>query len=175
MSDDSGTPATPAGSHGTPDTPAPRPEPIRFFGTTWVNHDKGYTTRRIAAAAGSLATTVAACLVLRFAYEGLQIADTGSFVNLLVVAMFAVCTALAFRHTWDAFGNRPDPERQSSLRGLLAIGFVGSLLAYFIRSLVEAPGERLHRREYAAARERHEKRTTRRSGNPSKKKRRGRG
>ncbi|MDO0935351.1 EamA/RhaT family transporter [Streptomyces sp. DG2A-72] len=175
MSDDSGTPATPAGSNGTPDTPAPRPEPIRFFGTTWVNHDKGYTTRRIAAAAGSLATTVAACLVLRFAYEGLQIAGTGSFVNLLVVAMFAVCTALAFRHTWDAFGKRPDPDRQSSLRGLLAIGFVGSLLAYFIRSLVEAPGERLHRKEYAAARERHEKRTTRRSGNPSKKKRRGKG
>ncbi|MEV6168415.1 EamA/RhaT family transporter [Streptomyces sp. NPDC051954] len=172
MSDDSGTPATPAGSNGTPDAPGPRPEPIRFFGTTWVHHDNGYPARRIAAAIGSLAAAAAACLVLRFAYEGLQIADTGSFVTLLVVVMFAVCSALAFRHTWDTFAKRPDPDRQASLRGLLAIGFIGSLLAYFFRALTEAPGEKLHRQEYETAREEHEKRATRRSGNPSKKKRR---
>ncbi|WP_210593376.1 EamA/RhaT family transporter [Streptomyces sp. GESEQ-35] len=172
MSDDSGTPATPAGSNGTPDTPGPRPEPIRFFGTTWVNHDSGYAARRLAAAVGSLAAAAVSCLVLRFAYEGLQIADTGSFVTLLVVVMFAVCSALAFRHTWDTFAKRPDPDRQASLRGLLAIGFIGSLLAYFFRSLIEAPGEKLHRQEYETAREEHEKRATRRSGNPSKKKRR---
>ncbi|MFJ2610510.1 EamA/RhaT family transporter [Streptomyces sp. NPDC091279] len=162
MSDDHGTPATPAG---------PRPEPLRFFGTTWVHHDHGYPLRRTGAAVGSLAAAVLACLVLRFAYQGLQIADTGTFVNVLVVAMFVVCTALAFRHTWDSFTSRPDPERQSSLRGLLAIGFVGSLLAYFLRSLKEAPGETLHREEYETARAQHEKRTTRRTGNPSKKRR----
>jgi hypothetical protein len=168
VSDEPGTQDIPAGS---PEG-GPRPEPIRFFGTTWVNHDNGYALRRAGAAVGSLAATVASCLILRFSYEGLQIADTGSFVTVLVIAMFAICSALAFRTTWDGFGNRPDPDRQASLRGLLAIGFVGSLLAYFFRSLGEAPGEKLHREEYEAARREHEKRGARRTGNPSKKKRR---
>ncbi|KUO17368.1 hypothetical protein [Streptomyces dysideae] len=169
MSDENGTPATPAGS--TPPA-GPRPEPLRFFGTTWVHHDNGYTARRIAVAVGSLVAAAVSCLVLRFAYQGLQIAAIGSFVTLLMVVMFAVCSALAFRHTWDGFGKRPDPDRQASLRGLLAIGFVGSLLAYFFRSLTEAPGEKLHREEYETARKRHEQRATRRTGNPSKKRRR---
>ncbi|MEV5549342.1 EamA/RhaT family transporter [Streptomyces sp. NPDC052309] len=161
------------GTNGTPETAAgPRPEPIRFYGTTWVNHDNGYTARRVGLAVGSLAAAVAACFVLRFAYQGLRIADVGSFVTLLMVVMFAVCSALAFRHTWSGFTTRPDPDRQASLRGLLTIGFVGSLLAYFFRSLTEAPGEKLHRAEYETAREQYEKRTTRRSGNPSKKRRR---
>lgn len=166
MSEKNGTPDTPAGSTG------PRPEPLRFFGTTWVDHDNGYTARRVGVAVGSLATAAASCLVLRFAYEGLQLADTGSFVTLLMVVMFAICSALAYRHTWDGFSKRPDPDRQASLRGLLAIGFVGSLLAYFLRSLTEAPGENLHREEYEAARKQHESRTTRRTGNPAKKRRR---
>jgi len=168
VSDEPGTQDTPAGS---PEG-GPRPEPIRFFGTTWLHHDHGYALRRVGAAAGSLAAAVASCLILRFAYEGLQIADTGSFVTVLVIAMFAICSALAFRNTWDGFGKRPDPDRQASLRGLLAIGFVGSLLAYFFRSLMEAPGEKLHREEYETALKLHEKRSTRRTGNPSKKKRR---
>ncbi|MHC3472980.1 EamA/RhaT family transporter [Streptomyces sp. 7R007] len=167
MSDETGTQDTSAGSPG-----GPRPEPIRFFGTTWLHHDDGYALRRVGAAAGSLLAAVASCLVLRFAYQGLQIADTGSFVTVLVVAMFAICSALAFRTTWDSFGRRPDPDRQASLRGLLAIGFVGSLLAYFFRSLTEAPGEGLHRAEYEEAVRRHEKRGARRTGNPSKKRRR---
>ncbi|MFC9682525.1 EamA/RhaT family transporter [Streptomyces sp. NPDC056948] len=156
--------------NGTP-PPGPSPDPIRFFGTTWLNHDNGYTPRRIAVAVGSLATAAAACLVLRLAYQGLQIAAIGSFVSLLMIVMFAICSAMAFRHTWDGFTRRPDPDRQASLRGLLTIGFVGSLLAYFFRSLTEAPGEKLHREEYETARKRHEKGTTRRSGNPSKKRR----
>ena len=165
MSDETGTDGT-AGFTG-----GPRPEPLRFFGTTWVNHDNGYTSRRIGVAAGSLVTAAASCVVLRLAYQGVQLADSGAFVTVLIVAMFAICSALAFRNTWDGFGKRPDPERQASLRGLLAIGFVGSLLAYFFRSLTEAPGEKLHRQEYDQAREQHERRTTRRSGNPSKKRR----
>ncbi|MEU9174939.1 EamA/RhaT family transporter [Streptomyces sp. NPDC048420] len=169
MSDEPGTQDTLAGS---PEGGGPRPEPIRFFGTTWLHHDNGYALRRVGAAAGSLAATVASCLILRFAYEGLQIADTGSFVTVLVIAMFAICSALAFRNTWDGFAKRPDPDRQASLRGLLAIGFVGSLLAYFFRSLMEAPGEKLHREEHETALREYEKRSARRTGNPSKKKRR---
>ncbi|MET8081097.1 EamA/RhaT family transporter [Streptomyces sp. NPDC005303] len=169
MSDDSGTQDIPAGS---PEGGGPRPDPIRFFGTTWVNHDNGYALRRVGAATGSLAATVASCVILRFAYEGLQIADTGSFVTVLVIAMFAICSALAFRNTWDGFGKHPDPDRQASLRGLLAIGFVGSLLAYFFRTFIEAPGEGLRRKEYETALKLHEKRGARRTGDPSKKKRR---
>jgi hypothetical protein len=159
-------------STGTGTPAGPQPEPLRFFGTTWVEHDGGYTGRRIGVAVGSLAAAVAACFVLRFAYQGLAIADVGTLVSVLVVVMFAVCSALAFRHTSEAFTKRPDPERQASLRGLLAIGFVGSLLAYCFRSLTEAPGEKLHREEYEAAKKQYTRRTTRRAGNPSKKSRR---
>ncbi|MEU8587256.1 EamA/RhaT family transporter [Streptomyces sp. NPDC048664] len=162
MSDENGTPDTAKG---------PRPEPLRFFGTTWVEHDGGYGARRVAVAAGSLVAAALACLVLRLAYQGLEIADVGRLVDVLVVVMFAVCSALAFQHTWSGFTRRPDLERQASLRGLLAIGFVGSLLAYFVRCLVEAPGERLHREEYDTARAAHERRATRRTGNPGRRRR----
>ncbi|MFF3887084.1 EamA/RhaT family transporter [Streptomyces sp. NPDC001914] len=166
MSDETST------STGTGTPTGPQPEPLRFFGTTWVEHDGGYTGRRIGVAAGSLAAAAAACLVLRFAYQGLAIADVGTPVTVMVVVMFAVCSALAFGHTSGAFSKRPDPDRQASLRGLLAIGFVGSLLAYFFRSLSEAPGEKLHREEYEAAKAQYTRRTTRRTGNPAKKPRR---
>ncbi|MET9310045.1 EamA/RhaT family transporter [Streptomyces cellulosae] len=160
-------------TNGVPVTPAgPQPEPLRFFGTTWVDHSRGYGVRRLGVAVGSLAAAAAACFVLRFAYQGLQIAAVGGFVSLLVVVMFAVCSALAFGHTWSSFSARPDPDRQSSLRGLLSIGFVGSLLAYFFRSLTEAPGEKLHRAEYEQARQEYDRRITRRSGNPARKRRR---
>jgi len=170
VSAENGTPDVhPAGSPGTP--VGPRPEPIRFFGTTWVDHDGGYAARRVGVAVGSLAAAAAACLVLRIAYQGLRIAEVGGFVMLLMVVMFAVCSALAFGHTWEAFKRRPDPDRQRSLRGLLTVGFVGSLFAYFFRSLAEAPGEKLHREEYETARAQYAKRTSRRSGNPKKRRR----
>ncbi|MDQ1037932.1 hypothetical protein QFZ75_004348 [Streptomyces sp. V3I8] len=160
MSDEAGTTAaTTAGA-----TAGPRPEPIRFFGTTWVDHDGGYAVRRAAAAVGALAVIVAGCLVLRFAYEGLEIAAVGGFVTVLVVTMFAVCSALAFRHTWAGYAQRPAPDTQSSLRGLLAIGFIGTLTAYFFRALTEAPGEHLHRTEYETARAAYNRRAPRRRG-----------
>jgi hypothetical protein len=133
-----------------------------------VEHDAGYTARRVGVAAGSLAATIASCLILRLAYEGVRIAEVGGVVSLLVLVMFATCSALTFGHTWGAFTKRPDPARQASLRGLLTIGFVGSLTAYFLRSLKEAPGESLHRREYEASRAQHTRKATRRTGNPAK-------
>ncbi|MFC9248259.1 hypothetical protein ACFT7S_30815 [Streptomyces sp. NPDC057136] len=158
----------PAGSTAA----GPQPEPIRFFGTTWVGHDGGYGLRRAGVAVGSLAAAVAACFVLRFAYQGLEIADVGSFVGLLVVLMFAICSAIAFRKTWEGFGRRPaDPAREDNLRGLKSIGFVGSLLAYFFRALTEAPGEKLRRTEYEAALAQYAKRRSARTGNPAARKR----
>ncbi|MEI7030476.1 hypothetical protein [Streptomyces pratensis] len=153
---------------GAPTAPGPQPEPIRFFGTTWVGHDGGYGLRRVGVAVGSLAAAVAACLVLRFAYQGLEIAEVDSLVGMLVIAMFSICSAIAFRKTWEGFGARPkDPAREDALRGLKSIGFIGSLLAYFVRSLMEAPGEKLRRAEYEIARARFEKRRSARTGNPA--------
>ncbi|WP_326660684.1 hypothetical protein [Streptomyces sp. NBC_00385] len=161
--------ATPTGTPAT--APGPQPEPIRFFGTTWVAHDGNYGLRRAGAAIGSLAAAVASCFVLRFAYQGLEIADVGSFVGLLVVLMFAICSAVAFRKTWEGFSRRPaDPAREDTLRGLKTIGFVGSLLAYFFRTFTEAPGEKLRRAEYEAAQVRFAKRRSSRTGNPAARK-----
>lgn len=161
--------ATPSDASAT--APGPQPEPIRFFGTTWVAHDGNYGLRRAAVAIGSLAAAVASCFVLRFAYQGLEIADVGGLVGVLVVAMFAICSAVAFRKTWEGFGRRPaDPGREDALRGLKTIGFVGSLLAYFFRTFSEAPGEKLRRAEYEAARARFAKRRSSRTGNPAARK-----
>lgn len=146
----------------------PRPEPIRFFGTTWLNHDGNYAARRASVTAGSLAAVVVSAVVLRLAYEGLQLAAVGGFVSMVVLVMFAICSALAFGHTWGSYTKRPDPDRQSSLRGLLTIGFLGSLTAYFLRSLKEAPGESLLREEYITARAQYDRRTAKRTGDPAK-------
>lgn len=165
MSENSAAPGTPP---ATDTAPGPRPEPIRFFGTTWVDHDGGYGLRRAGVAVGSLAAAVAACFLLRFAYEGLEIAEVGGIVGMLVIGMFSVCSAIAFRKTWEGFGARPkNPDREDSLRGLKSIGFIGSLLAYFVRSLTEAPGEKLRRTEYEMARVQFEKRRSTRTGNPA--------
>ncbi|GAA2933339.1 hypothetical protein GCM10020221_31350 [Streptomyces thioluteus] len=73
-------------------------------------------------------------------------------MNVLVAGAVAICTALAFRRTWEGFVRRPDPGRdeavERSAAGLTAIGFVGVLLAWSLRALQEAPGEQLRRREY---------------------------
>ncbi|MDX3850873.1 hypothetical protein [Streptomyces sp. AK02-01A] len=150
------------------DRGGPEPEAIRFFGTTWVGHDGGYGLRRVGVAVGSLAAALASCLVLRFAYEGLETAEVGFFVDVLVVVMFAVCSAIAFRRTWEGFIRRPaDPGREESLRTLKMIGFIGSLIAYFLRSFAEAPGEGLRRSEYETAVKQYERRRTARAGNPA--------
>jgi len=146
----------------------PEPESIRYFGTTWVDHSGRYGLRRAAVAAGALVTAFAAALVLRLAYQGLAIAEVGGFVNALVIVMFAVCSAIAFRKTWESFTQRPSGSAsEDSLRSLKAIGFIGSLIAYALRCLTEAPGEKLRRAEYETALKQYAKRRTTRSGNPA--------
>ncbi|MEU6854819.1 hypothetical protein ABZ901_33405 [Actinacidiphila alni] len=139
----------------TPARGEPRPEEIRFFGTTWVAHNGGYAWRRAGVAVGSLLATAVGALVLRFGFQGLADADIGPFVTFLAVAGFAVCSALAFQRTWQSFSRRRPPAADAdaarSAQGLVAVGFLGILLAYFVRSLSEAPGEALCRAEYEAA------------------------
>lgn len=129
---------------------ATQPEPLRFFGTTWVEHDAGYRGRRVAVAVGSLAAAVAGAFVLRFGFQGLADAKVNAFVMVLAIAGFAVCTALAFQRTWRSFSVRGADADGS--RGVYAIGFIGALLAYFLRSFSEAPGEALLRAELTATR-----------------------
>ncbi|MDG4862560.1 EamA/RhaT family transporter [Streptomyces sp. T-3] len=167
MSDESDTPSpTPAG---------PRPDPIPMVGTTWVDHKNGYALRRAALGLCSLLAAAGGAFLLKLAYEGLDIAQVGSFVSLLVIVVFSACSAIALRRTWESFSTRQDPDRQAQLRSVMAIGFIGALLAYFLRSFIEAPGEKLRRTEYETALTQHERRTARRTGNPSSRKKKGRG
>ncbi|MGK5630982.1 hypothetical protein [Streptomyces sp. URMC 123] len=155
----------------------PRPEPIRFFGTTWVDHDGHYGLRRAGVAVGALAAAAAGAAVLRLGYQGLSIAQVSPLVSTLVVVVFATCSALAFRRTWEGFVRRPDPSRDASaersMHSIRMIGFLGSLLAYFCRALIEAPGEKLLRAEYEREREIFERRRATRTGNPSARKAKG--
>ncbi|MEU4687166.1 hypothetical protein [Streptomyces xinghaiensis] len=160
-----------------PGSQAPRPEPIRFFGTTWVDHDGHYALRRAGLAAGSLLAAAVGTFLLKLGFEGLLIADVGSTLSWIIVVIFAISAALAFRHTWKGFTAGPgadsDPTVESSMRNIKAIGFIGVLLAWFCRSLIEAPGEQRRRAEYERARELYERRRATRTGNPAARKRQG--
>ncbi|WP_374324653.1 hypothetical protein [Streptomyces sp. AP-93] len=158
---------TPA--EATPVQPTgPEPEPIRFFGTTWVNHDGGYGARRVGAALIALTLAVLSAFLLRFSYEGLEIGNVGPFLSISVVILFAIASSIAFVKTWESFSRRPAPSSdETALKGLKAIGFIGSLIAYFLRCFVEAPGERRLRTEYERASAEFNRRRSSRTGNPS--------
>lgn len=150
----------------------PEPEPIRFYGTTWVDHSGGYAVRRIGLALGALLAAAAGAYALRLAYEGMAIAQTGDLVSTLLVVAFAVCSSMAFARTLGDYTRDPDDTRAGdpSMRTIKAIGFIGVLLAYALRSLVEAPGEKRLRAEYDRAVERYERRAAGRAtrrGNPA--------
>lgn len=132
----------------------PLPEEIRWFGTTWVDHERGYGWRRAAVAVGSLLAAAVGAFVLRIGFQGLSDAKIGGFVTAVAFIGFAVCSVLAFQRTWKGFSTRRPAGQANDNQSLYAIGFIGALLAYFVRSLSEAPGEALHRSEYEAARAR---------------------
>ncbi|GAA1069131.1 membrane protein [Kitasatospora arboriphila] len=142
---------------GRKPAPGPEPEPIRFFGTTWVDHGGGYWLRRVLVSLGALVCTAAAALVLRFAVAGVTLSDAGRLVDVLLIGAVAICSCLAAIRTWKSL-----TEGRHTLDGWMAedrslgavwlIGGVGALAAYFFRSLVEAPGEAVHRAAYEKAR-----------------------
>lgn len=154
-----------------PHTGEPQPEPLRFFGTRWVDHTEGYALRRAGLALGALLAAAAGAVLLGLAYEGLAIAQVGGWVSTLIVVTFALCSSLAFSRTLSGFSRRPGESApaapESSLRSVQAIGFIGVLLAYALRCLIEAPGEKLHRAEYEEALARHQRRRATRTGNPA--------
>ncbi|RKN42914.1 hypothetical protein [Streptomyces hoynatensis] len=152
----------------------PRPEPLRFYGTSWVDHSRHYGLRRAALTAGAALLTLAGVLVLWLGYVGLVGTGSGGWLGTLVVLAFVLCTALAFTRAWSGYvrAQPADGPDESQFRTIKVVGFVGLLLAYTLRSLAEAPGERLRRADYEAAVERHKRRTVRRSGNPARRRER---
>ncbi|MFW6691763.1 hypothetical protein [Streptomyces sp. MAR4 CNX-425] len=151
----------------------PPPEPLRFFGTTWVDRSGGYWGRRVAVAVLALALAAGGAFVLALSYNGLQLADSGGLVQLLMVVAFAVCSSLAFTRTLNGFSRPHDAgPADSSWRPIRVIGFVGVLLAYTVRSFVEAPGEGMLRTDYEDRLRQYERRRSARTGNPAKRKRR---
>lgn len=106
--------------------------------------------------------------MLRFAYEGLEIGNVGPFLSISVVVLFAIASSIAFTKTWASFSRRPAPSSdEAALKGLKTIGFIGSLIAYFLRCLGEAPGEKLRRAEYERAQVEYARRRSTRTGNPA--------
>ncbi|MFF7457652.1 hypothetical protein [Kitasatospora sp. NPDC008115] len=163
MTQEPSLPAQPAG--------APEPEPIRWFGTSWVERDGGYRLRRVLVPAGALLAAAAAALLLRFAVDGIRVADNGGFLNGLLAAAVAICSLLAALRTWKLLAEGKENltgwmAEEKSLGVVWVIGGVGALLAYFVRSLREAPGEAVRRARYERELDRHERRQANRSGRP---------
>ncbi|MFD5316991.1 hypothetical protein [Streptomyces sp. NPDC127098] len=148
---------------------APLPEPIRFYGTRWVDRSRGYAPRRVLLTAAAALLTVAGALALWILYAGVA-AGSPTWLSSLVLLALLLCTAIAFTRAWAGYTRprRVDAVDESAFRSITFVGFVGVLLAYALRSLVEAPGEGLLRADHEAALERHRRLTVKRSGNPAR-------
>lgn len=138
------------------DSNAPAPAPIRWFGTSWVDRGADYWLRRVAVSVGALVAAAAGAFVMQLAVQGVVVARTGTFVELLLVLAIAVCSFVAALRTWTVLTRGKESlsgwmadEKQIGV--MLAVGFVGSLVSYFLRSLVEAPGESVQRSRHELA------------------------
>jgi hypothetical protein len=151
----------------------PTPDPLRFYGTTWVDRTGGYRARRVALTLAAAVLLAGGVLVLWLGYAGLHSAETAGWLRALVIVAFVMCGVMSFIRTWSGY-TRPrsaDAVDESAFRSIKVVGFVGVLLAYGLRSAVEAPGEKLARRDYEAALERHRRLVSRRSGHPARRRR----
>ncbi|MER5640818.1 hypothetical protein ABT095_28190 [Kitasatospora sp. NPDC002227] len=153
---------------------SPAPEPIRWFGTSWVERGGDYRLRRVLVPVGALLAAAAVAVVLKFGVDGVRMSDAGGFVYGLLVAAIAVCSCLAALRMWKLLTEGRENltgwmAEEKSLGALFAIGCVGSLLAYFLRSLVEAPGEAVKRASYDQAVQAYERRQAGRTGRPDRK------
>ncbi|MFJ4678928.1 hypothetical protein [Kitasatospora sp. NPDC088783] len=128
---------------------APAPQPIRWFGTTWVRRGPDYWLRRVAVSLGALAATAAGALALRLGVSGVRLSEAAPLSLPLTLAI-GLCSALAGLRNWRILTEGRDSltgwmAEEKSLAGVWLVGSVGALAAYFARSLVEAPGEGLRR------------------------------
>lgn len=162
------------------ETPGATPEPIRWFGTSWVERGPGYLARRVVVPLGALLAAAAGALLLRFAVEGVRDSEAGGLVHLLLVGAIGLCSLLSGLRTWKVLSEGKESltgwmTEEKSLGAVWLIGFVGTLVAYFLRSLLEAPGEKVKRARYEASLAAADRRRTAkaaRSGNPGRPKKR---
>ncbi|MEY9874087.1 hypothetical protein ABH931_003581 [Streptacidiphilus sp. MAP12-33] len=144
-------------SEGNPSaSPSVQAPSIRWFGTTWVDRGPDYWLRRVAVSVGALVAAVAGGFLMRLAVEGVAVAKTGAFVEILLVLAIAVCSCVGALRTWNVLTQGRESltgwmADEKSISVMLIVGFVGSLVAYFLRSLVEAPGEGVERTRYELA------------------------
>lgn len=140
----------------------PAPAPLRFFGTSWAEPDRGaaYVLRRVAVGLGALVLAVAGVLVWVLVMMGLETAETGTFVTVLMAAAAVLCSVLAAHRTWTALARGEDAVGgdPQAMAAVMAIGCVGSLLAYLVRDIIEAPGEGVRRAEWERALKKHAER-----------------
>ncbi|NYI04972.1 hypothetical protein [Allostreptomyces psammosilenae] len=168
---DAGEPAAP-NDPATPAAPGtPHPDEVRFFGTTWVERGTAYRLRRVAVPVGALAVLLAGAGLLGLAVDGVALAGVGAPVEVLLLVAIGVCSVIAAARTWTllARGRGALSVRMADDRAMgpvLTIGFLGVLAAYFVRSLVEAPGEAVRRAEYQAALDRRARARAARSRRP---------
>ncbi|MCD0485252.1 hypothetical protein LO771_23415 [Streptacidiphilus sp. ASG 303] len=149
-------------------TDAPRPEPVRFFGTSWADRGPGYALRRAAVAAGALAALAAGLLALSLALSAFT---GGPLLDVLLAAAVGGCSLMAGLRTWRTLSRGRDAldgwmADDRALAPIMVVGFAGTLAAYAVRSLVEAPGEGVARARHEAALAAHARRRTPRGGRP---------
>ncbi|WP_055585029.1 hypothetical protein [Peterkaempfera griseoplana] len=133
---------------------APAPEPVRFFGTTWVDRGAAYRLRRVAFTVGALLALVVGAVLMWLAVTALG--DSQGLVGALLVVAVLGCSVMAGLRTWRTLvvgrsGLTGWMADDRALTPIMAVGFVGTLAAYAVRSLVEAPGEGLARSRHQAA------------------------
>jgi hypothetical protein len=121
-----------------------------------LTHDTAYWLRRVGVSVGALAAACAGAELMRLAVEGVAVSKGGSLINVLLVGAIVICTAIAAVRTWGLLSKGRDSltgwmADEKSVGPMLMIGFVGALVAYFLRSLVEAPGEAEKRSRYDLA------------------------
>ncbi|GAA1927882.1 membrane protein [Streptomyces sodiiphilus] len=150
----------------------PRPEPIRFYGTSWVDHSRMYHLRRFLLGLGAVLLAALGALVLRSVHDGLLLSGTAGWLRILVVLAIALSSAMAFTRMWLMWNRSHDRRTEDpGFRSILLVGFIGVLLAYGLRSALEAPGEKLLRRDYETALESHRRLNSKRSRNPARRRR----
>ncbi|MFC1410619.1 hypothetical protein ACEZCY_17165 [Streptacidiphilus sp. N1-12] len=145
--------------------PAPEPEPVRFFGTGWVDRGTGYWLRRVGVGLGALLAAALGAVLMRLGVQGVFISAAGALVDTLLVVAVAVCTCVAAIRTWNLLSRGRSAltgwmADDRSVAPMLVIGCVGVLVAYFLRSLLEAPGEGEKRARYELAVAAHARRRT---------------
>ncbi|MFC1430809.1 hypothetical protein ACEZDB_09075 [Streptacidiphilus sp. N1-3] len=121
--------------------------------------------RRVGVGLGALLAAALGAVLMRLGVQGVFLSAAGALVDTLLVVAVAVCTCVAAIRTWNLLSRGRSAltgwmADDRSVAPMLVIGCVGVLVAYFLRSLLEAPGEGEKRARYELALAAHARRRT---------------